>query len=179
MFAAFARRSVGSRGAAASWLAALALLHAPAAAQERPRHLNPPGLPAARGYSQVVEVPPGARLLYVSGQVPLDSAGNLVGPGDFRAQAHQVFRNLTAALAAAGAGLGDVVKFTYFVLDPARVPELREVRDQYLGDGPPGASSLVAVRGLFRDDILLEIEAVAVAPAGPRPADGTGGAGAP
>src|SRR5207244_11355110 len=64
------------------------------AAQERPRFVNPSALPTPRGYTQLVEVPAGQRLLYLSGQVALDSAGALVGGTDFRAQAKQVFENL-------------------------------------------------------------------------------------
>ncbi len=55
-----------------------------AAAQTRPRFINPASLPPSRGYTQVVEVPAGERLVYISGQVPLDKDGNLVGAGDFR-----------------------------------------------------------------------------------------------
>jgi enamine deaminase RidA (YjgF/YER057c/UK114 family) len=150
-------------------LGAIALLGlfaaaAPAAAQSRPRFVNPPTLPTPRGYSQVVEVPAGARMLYLSGQVPLDSAGALVGSGDFRTQAHQVFKNLRAGLAAGGAGFADVVKLTYYVVDAKQVPLLREIRDKYINTAAPPASTLVEVRRLFRQDVLLEIEAVAVLP---------------
>jgi enamine deaminase RidA (YjgF/YER057c/UK114 family) len=134
----------------------------PAAAQARPRFVNPPALPPPRGYTHLVEVPSGARMLYLSGQVPLDSAGTLVGRGDFRAQAHQVFRNLRAGLAAGGASFADVVKLTYYVLDVRQVPLLREIRDQYVNTAAPPASTLVEVRRLFREDVQLEIEAVAV-----------------
>jgi enamine deaminase RidA (YjgF/YER057c/UK114 family) len=85
----------------------------------------------------------------------------LVGGGDFRAQAHQVFKNLRAGLGAGGAGFADVVKLTFYVVDMSQVPLLREVRDQYVNTAAPPASTLVEVRRLFRDDVLLEIEAVA------------------
>jgi enamine deaminase RidA (YjgF/YER057c/UK114 family) len=74
-----------------------------ALAQDSPRYRSPPSLPPTKGYSQVVEVPAGARLVYISGQVPLDKDGNLVGVGDFRRQAEQVFANLEVALKEAGA----------------------------------------------------------------------------
>jgi reactive intermediate/imine deaminase len=136
----------------------------PVHAQGRPRHLNPSTLPAPKGYSHVVEVPAGARLIYLSGQVPLDSTGALVGGADFRVQAHQVFKNLRAGLAAAGAGFDDVVKLTFYMVDVKQLPVLREVRDEYLDTSRPPASTLVEVSGLFRDDVLLEIEAVAIVP---------------
>lgn len=148
--------------------AALLLAASPAAAQSAPRFLNPTALPQPRGYSHVAEVPAGSRLIYLSGQVPLDSAGRLVGPGDFRAQADQVFRNLAAGLAAAGAGFPDVVKLTFYILDPGQLEVLREVRDRYVSAASPPASTLVVVRGLFRPDVLLEVEAIA-AVAAPAP----------
>jgi enamine deaminase RidA (YjgF/YER057c/UK114 family) len=134
----------------------------PAAAQTAPRFVNPPSMPAPRGYTQLVEVPAGHRLLYLSGQVALDSAGILRGGTNFRAQAHQVFENLRAGLAAAGASFADVVKLNYYVLDVGQLPVLREVRDQYVNRAAPPASTLVEVRRLFREDVLLEVEAIAV-----------------
>jgi enamine deaminase RidA (YjgF/YER057c/UK114 family) len=129
--------------------------------QTAPRFLNPAGMPVPRGYSQLVEVPAGTRLLFFSGQVGLDSTGALRDPGDFRAQARQTFENLEAGLRAAGATFADVVKLTFYVLDVKQVPVLREVRDQFVNTEAPPASTLVEVRRLFRDDVLLEIEAIA------------------
>lgn len=133
----------------------------PAIAQAGPRFLNPSTLPPSRGYTQVVEVPAGHRLVYISGQVPLDSAGNLVGAGDFRAQAKQVFTNLDRALAAVGATFADVVKLNYYIRDVSHLADLRAVRDQHVKRATPPASTLVEVPHLFREDVLLEVEAVA------------------
>lgn len=135
-----------------------------APAQGNPRFLNPSAMPAARGYSHVVEIPAGSRLVYISGQVALDSTGALVGAGDFRAQAEQVFTNLHHALAAVGATFADVVKLNYYVRDALHVAELREVRDRHINLKAPPTSILLEVPHLFRDDLLLEIEAVAVVP---------------
>src|SRR3954470_15464167 len=66
-----------------------------------PRFINPPTLSTPRGYTQVVDVPAGSGLVSLSAQVALDSTGKLVGAGDFRAQAVQVFENLRRTLAAA------------------------------------------------------------------------------
>jgi enamine deaminase RidA (YjgF/YER057c/UK114 family) len=128
------------------------------------RFINPPTLPPTRSYSHVVEVPPGSRVLYLAGQVALDSTGRIVAPGDFRGQTVQVFENLRRALAAGGATFRDVVKLNYYVLDATQVPALREVRDRYVNTAAPPASTLVEVRRLFRDDVLLEVEAVAIVP---------------
>jgi reactive intermediate/imine deaminase len=130
------------------------------AASDR-RFLSPDTLPRPFGYSHVVDALAG-RIVYVSGQVPLDAAGDLVGEGDFAAQARQVFENLTAALIAADAAWSDVVKLNYFVRDIGEVAALRAIRDEYVNTEHPPASTLVEVSRLFRDDVLVEIEAVAV-----------------
>jgi reactive intermediate/imine deaminase len=112
------------------------------------------------GYSHAVEA---AGLLFVSGQVPLDEHGELVGAGDMGEQARQAFRNLGAVLAAAGASFADVVKLTYFVRDVGAVGSIRAARDEFIDTARPPASTLVEVAALFQPDLLIEIEAVAVA----------------
>jgi 2-iminobutanoate/2-iminopropanoate deaminase len=124
--------------------------------------LSPPGLPAPTGYSHVVAVT-GGRTVYVSGQVALDAAGQLVGQGDFAAQTRQVFANLDLALRAAGATFRDVVKATYFVRDASRVALIREIRAAYFVDALP-ASTLVEVPQLAHPDFLIEVEVIAVVP---------------
>jgi reactive intermediate/imine deaminase len=125
------------------------------------RFLSPDTLPRPFGYSQVVDAPAG-RIVFLSGQVPLDAAGNLVGEGDFAAQVRQVFENLSAALAVADASWSDVVKLDYFVRDIGEVAALRAIRDEYVNTEQPPASTLVEVSRLFRDEVLVEIQAVAV-----------------
>jgi len=125
------------------------------------RFLSPDTLPAPFGYTHVVDTP-ASRIVYVSGQVPLDTEGQLVGEGDFDAQVRQVFENLTAALAAADVAWSDVVKLNYFLVDVSRVASVRAIRDEYVDTKHPPASTLVEVSGLFRDDVLIEIEAVAI-----------------
>jgi enamine deaminase RidA (YjgF/YER057c/UK114 family) len=132
-----------------------------AAAQANPRFINPASLRPTPGYTQVVEVPAGARLVYISGQLPLDKDGKLIGAGDLRRQAEQVFTNLHLALAEVGATFANVVKLNFYVLDVSHVPELREVRDRHVNTAKPPASTLVEVRRLVRDDVLIEVEAVA------------------
>jgi enamine deaminase RidA (YjgF/YER057c/UK114 family) len=100
--------------------------------------------------------------VYIAGQVALDPTGALVGPGDIRAQARQVFDNLKAALQAVGAGFEEVVKLNYYLLDATHLPVVREVRDEYVNTQQPPASTAVEVRRLFRDDLLIEVEAVAI-----------------
>jgi enamine deaminase RidA (YjgF/YER057c/UK114 family) len=126
------------------------------------RFLNPPSLSTPRGYSHVATVPAGSTMLFIAGQVPLDSTGAVVGGTDVRAQAVQVFENLRRALAAGGATFRDVVKLNYYVLDASQLAAIREVRDRYVNTAAPPASTLVEVRRLFRPDVSLEVEAVAV-----------------
>jgi enamine deaminase RidA (YjgF/YER057c/UK114 family) len=128
------------------------------------RLVNPPDLPRPFGYSHVAEVS-GGKTIYISGQVALDRSGQLIGPGDLSAQTEQVFVNLQGALAAVGADFAAVVKLTYFLLDISQIQIVREVRDQFVNVQQPPASSAVEVRRLFRDDLLIEVEAIAVVPA--------------
>lgn len=125
------------------------------------RFIDPPALSRPNGYSHVVVAPVG-RTLYISGQVALDQDGKLVGAGDFGAQAGQVFANLKAALDAGGASFKDVVKMTMYVTDISQLKALRAARDRYIDPKHPPASTLVEVRRLVRDDLLLEIDATAV-----------------
>jgi enamine deaminase RidA (YjgF/YER057c/UK114 family) len=125
------------------------------------RHVAAPeGAPAGRGYSQVVTGR--GRLVVVSGQVAQNAKGELVGPGDPAAQARQVFENIGRCLAEVGAGFGDVVKLTLFVLDVADLPALREARDAVIDTARPPASSAVQVSALFAPGYLLEVEALAL-----------------
>jgi enamine deaminase RidA (YjgF/YER057c/UK114 family) len=125
------------------------------------RHVAAPeGAPAGRGYSQVVTGR--GRLVVVSGQVAQNAKGELVGPGDPAAQARQVFENIGRCLAEVGAGFGDVVKLTLFVLDVADLPALREARDAVIDTAQPPASSAVQVSALFAPGYLLEVEALAL-----------------
>jgi len=125
------------------------------------RFLSPNTLSKPFGYSHVVDSP-AERIVYISGQVPLDSEGQLVGEGDFEAQTRQVFENLTHALEAAGASWSDVVKLNYFLTDVSRITVVRSIRDEYVDTERPPASTLVQVSSLFRPEVMVEIEAVAV-----------------
>ena len=125
--------------------------------------INPEGMHRPTGYTHVVEVTAG-RPVYISGQVALDGAGELVGPGDVAVQARQVFENLQAALGSVGAGFEQVVKLTFYLVDATQMPAVREVRDRYVDTARPPASTAVEVRRLVRDDLLVEVEAVAILP---------------
>jgi enamine deaminase RidA (YjgF/YER057c/UK114 family) len=123
--------------------------------------VNPETIHPPFGYTHVVEVTAG-RPVYIAGQIALDRSGALVGPGDVGAQARQVFDNLQAALASVGAAIDQVVKLTFYLLDVGQLPAVREVRDRYVNTAQPPASTAVEVRRLARDDLLIEVEAIAI-----------------
>ncbi len=121
--------------------------------------LSPDSLPQPLGYSHAVVVPAGRRLVITSGQVGMLADGTVVD--GLEAQTRQTFDNLTQALQAAGASWTDVVKLTYFVTSTDDLPVVRAVRDEYVDTSAPPTSSLIRVAGLFRPDVLIEIEATA------------------
>jgi reactive intermediate/imine deaminase len=128
------------------------------------RRNDPDGVatPAAGGYAHVVGVDLGdRRMLFVSGQLPLDRDGSLVGSGDMEAQTRQVFENLRIILEAEGATFADVVKMGTYVTSLGDLAAVRAVRREYLGTEPP-ASTLVQVRALVLPDAMIEIDVVAV-----------------
>jgi 2-iminobutanoate/2-iminopropanoate deaminase len=102
-------------------------------------------------------------LLFVSGVVPVDEGGGLVGGDDVVEQAHAVFRNLGAVLAAGGATFADVVKVSVFLTDVEDRPLVNPVRQEAFGAARP-ASTLVEVSRLAIPGAKIEVEAIAVVP---------------
>jgi enamine deaminase RidA (YjgF/YER057c/UK114 family) len=117
------------------------------------------------GYTHTV-VSASGRTIYISGQVPVNEAGQVVGEGDLKAQTKQVYDNLLYCLRFAGARFEDVVKMTTYVVNykPSDIDIVREVRKGYLSKENPPASTLVGVQSLVHPDYLIEIEAIAVIP---------------
>ena len=102
-------------------------------------------------------------MLFVSGVVPVDEEGEVVGGDDVAAQARQVFANMARVLEAAGAAFADVVKVTVFLTDVGDRPLINPVRQEVFGETRP-ASTLVEVAGLAIPGAKIEVEAVAVVP---------------
>jgi len=120
-----------------------------------PRIVSTDKAPAAIGpYSQAVVI---GNLLFTSGQIPLDANGQLV-EGGIEEQAHQVFRNLQAVLAQAGATLSDVAKATVFIKDMNQFAALNEIYASYFGDHKPARSTVEVAR--LPKDVLVEIELI-------------------
>src|SRR6202011_2478807 len=126
---------------------------------------NPPELGTPPGYSQIVEVAAG-RIIFIAGQTALDRDGQVVGRGDFAAQAAQVFRNLGIALQASGCTAANLVKLTVFLTDMGNLAAYREARNCFFASvSPPAAPAvtLVEVSKLYGADFMIEIEAIAAA----------------
>lgn len=120
--------------------------------------INAPDAPQpGGGYAQAMRVDPGASLLFVSGQIPVDTAGQV--PGDFAAQCRLVWRNVAAQLTAAGMDLSNLVKVTTFLADRACREENSAIRRDILGDHAPALTVIVC--DIYDPAWLLEIEAVA------------------
>jgi 2-iminobutanoate/2-iminopropanoate deaminase len=127
------------------------------------RAINPPGS-SIPGISQAILVERG-RLLMLSGHVPFDSDGNVVGT-ELPAQLDQVFSNLRATLQAASTDFSSVARLTIYVRDyeSRMLPVIRSVRDRWINAECPPASALIGVASLFHPDVLVEVDAIAALP---------------
>src|SRR4029077_12739652 len=106
---------------------------APVLAFAQVKRSNPPALSAPTGYTHIVEVTGPNRTIDISGQIAYDKDGKVVGAGDMKAQAEQVFKNLEAALTAAGAKFSDVVKMNSYTTDIAQIQAIRDARARHFG----------------------------------------------
>jgi enamine deaminase RidA (YjgF/YER057c/UK114 family) len=134
-----------------------------AAPQFRVRYSCPPELYDPKSYSHVVEVE-GGRLLFVSGQVPVNAQRQLASR-DFREQVEKVYDNLGTVLKSVGAGFENVVKTTNFLTNISQAKVFREVRDArfaHLRTRP--ASTTLVITALVEPEFLLEIEVIAAVP---------------
>jgi enamine deaminase RidA (YjgF/YER057c/UK114 family) len=125
----------------------------------KPQFIDPPGLWKSPRYTQIVVA---NGFAFIAGQTAFDTQGNVVGVGDFRAQAEQTCRNLRVALHAVGAEPEDIVKVTNYIVDRSNLPVLVEVRKAILGEMRPASTLVVAA--LAREELLVEIEAIVALP---------------
>jgi reactive intermediate/imine deaminase len=127
--------------------------------------INPETVSTPRSYSHAAIIDLGnCKMVIMSGQVALDAKGNLVGGNDIAKQTEQVFQNIKSVVEAAGGKLDHLVKLGYFTTDVSRIADIRAVRDTFITSKTKPASTLVQVNKLFREDVLIEIEATAVIP---------------
>jgi enamine deaminase RidA (YjgF/YER057c/UK114 family) len=128
------------------------------------RAINPWQWQDRAGFSQAIEIQGGQRIIYCSGQTSVDADGNPMYAKDIVKQANQALDNLESVLKQAGLTLANVVRLNYYTTDMAAFHEAGPVLGKRLGvAGCKPASTLLAVAGLFHPDIMLEIEATAVA----------------
>jgi 2-iminobutanoate/2-iminopropanoate deaminase len=125
------------------------------------RQVNPWTWQDQFGYSQAWRVDGATGLIFVAGQGPLSTEGELVGAGDFEAQARQTFENLRAVLVEAGASLDAIVKLNVYLTDIATLSDYGRVRAELVPGAAPAATA-VQVSALAIPGMMLEVEAVAV-----------------
>jgi 2-iminobutanoate/2-iminopropanoate deaminase len=137
-------------------------------AQQTPNNVqffNPGGVSAPHGYSQTAIIDLGTcKMVIISGQVALDKQGNLVGKDDMSIQAGQVFLNIKSILDELRGSMDDIVKLGFYTTDVSQIQAIRAARDKYINVNNPPTSTLVQVSGLFRPDLLIEVEATAIIP---------------
>ncbi len=126
--------------------------------------LNPSAWKKPRGYSNLVKST-GGTMLFAAGQGASDPEGHLVGEGDVCRQYEQILQNIQDVMAAGGARMTDIVRLTIYCTDRdaflAQAKECSRIYKKYFGDYYP-ASTLVEIKRLYFDGMLLEIEATAV-----------------
>ena len=127
------------------------------------RYINPGTMAGLDGFTHAVRV---GTTVYVSGEVALDSLGQLVGQGDLKAQAAQAFANLSQVLRIAGATPADVTKLTVYVVNlrPADLQTIRAAGPDYFPQRNPPAGTVVGIQTLPREGLLIAVDAIAFAP---------------
>ena len=111
-------------------------------------------------YSQAVKAE-GNRLLFISGMTARDKEGKVVGKGDIKLQTRQVLENIKAVLEEVGATFNHIVRVTVYVTDMSHFKEIHQLRAEYFKKDYP-ASTMVQVSGLVSEELLIEIDAIAI-----------------
>lgn len=129
--------------------------------------IQPEGWVPAKGYSNGMLAPAGARILFVAGQIAWNERQELIGRGDFVAQFEQALKNVRAIVEAAGGTPEHIARLTIYVTDKqlynARIREVGKVYREVLGRHFP-AMALVQVADLLEPEVWVEIEATAALP---------------
>jgi enamine deaminase RidA (YjgF/YER057c/UK114 family) len=128
-------------------------------------HHNPDGLFASPQFSQAVEIPAGARLLFVGGQNGVDETGQLVGP-DAASQCKRALENVRTAVEGAGGSFADVAKWTILTTSREHIDAgVGAFLEVWGTENPPPAITVAIVTDLGPVGALVEVEAVAALPA--------------
>lgn len=118
-------------------------------------------------FSQAVQARAG-KMLFIAGQPSIDADGNIVGVGDMRAQTRQAYENINRVLASAGATFANVVELTTFIVGrenlPAHLEVMSDLFRELFPDGDYPTDTVALVDGLYFEEFLIEIKAIAVLP---------------
>ena len=125
------------------------------------RQVNPWTWQDQAGFSQAWRVEGAESVIFISGQAPISADGQLVGD-DFETQARQTFENLQTVLAESGATLDAVVKLTVYFTDIAKLRDFTRIKAEFVTGKQP-ASTAIEVRSLALPEMMIEVEAIAVA----------------
>ena len=132
------------------------------------RYLDPATVAVGKGlFSQAVDIDLSTkrRLILISGQVAWDERGEVIGPGDLRAQFAQVYRNLQRVMAAAGGSMKDIVSLRTYLTDPSLLTQFVAARNEMYGrlfpSGRYPTNTLLVISALAEPGLLLEVEAIA------------------
>jgi reactive intermediate/imine deaminase len=120
--------------------------------------INPKNVHWPIGYSHIAKI---GDTVHVSGQLPLDQEGKIVGKGDMTLQTEKTYENLKKCLESVGATINDIVMLRVFVTDLEEFQKTGEVRKKYFGKYRPATTGLEISR-LYFDDAMIEVEATAV-----------------
>lgn len=144
---------------------------APTSDMAHAEYINPGTLPSLSGFSHAVKVGPA---IYISGEIPVDSTGALIGGQDVKAQMQQALKNFLFVVHIAGARPNDVTKLTIHVvgLDSTRVRQVHEAVAEVFTPRYQPAGVIVGVQSLPRDGVLVAVDGMAVARAMFYPKDG-------
>jgi 2-iminobutanoate/2-iminopropanoate deaminase len=125
---------------------------------------SPKTLPPPTGYSQIAEVTSG-KIVLIAGQVAHDPQANIVGENDFAAQVEQVFKNVDAAVRAAGGTFRNIVKINNYCVETVSYEvraNYRTIRDRFIDTTNPPVSTFIYVPRLAQPNWLFEMDAMAV-----------------
>lgn len=118
---------------------------------------------SSKGYSQSVEIThSNYKTIYISGQVPVDSNGEIVGINNLEQQTEQVFKNIKKQLEIAGGSMEDLINIECFFTDISKIASFRVARDKFINLKQPPASTAVEVNRLIHENFMIEINAIAV-----------------
>ncbi len=129
------------------------------------QYINPDTLHKNPAFTNVIVVSGSVKTVYIGGQDAVDASGNIIGKGDLQAQTEQVLKNIQTALAAGGAQVEHIVKWTMYIVQGQPLREGFAAFQRFWGGRPnPPVITAAFVAGLAHPDFLIEMDAIAVVP---------------